>query len=97
MPGSASGLLQPSDHGMVLVQLRILKVKSDVLFSVTDLVSLGSPHQPPPENTFFSSSDQTRGLLSYINSKFPGNASPLVFQAFNGRVCQAPSRGRSGT
>lgn len=44
------------------------KIKS----RVTSLITLGSPHNPPPEGTFFANIDQTRGLLSYINANFPG-------------------------
>lgn len=36
------------------------------------LVSLGSPHNPPPSDSGVAKVDQTRGLLTYINSKFPG-------------------------
>ena len=35
-------------------------------------VSLGTPHLPPPENSLVSKVDQTRGLLSYINTRWPG-------------------------
>lgn len=45
---------------------------------VTSLITLGSPHQPPPSSSFFSSADQTRGLLTYINTNFPGAFEPKV-------------------
>ena len=36
------------------------------------LVSLGSPHNPPPSDSPAAKVDQTRGLLTYINEKHPG-------------------------
>jgi len=36
------------------------------------LVSLGSPHNPPPADSAAAKVDQTRGLLTYINTNFPG-------------------------
>lgn len=38
---------------------------------VCSLVTLGTPHNAPPEDSFVAAVDQTRGLLTYINSKFP--------------------------
>lgn len=38
---------------------------------VRSLVTLGTPHQPPPEDSPVAILDQTRGLLTYINEKFP--------------------------
>lgn len=38
----------------------------DVKSRVISLTTLGSPHTSPPQI------DQTRGLLSYINEKYPG-------------------------
>ena len=35
-------------------------------------VSLGTPHLAPPEDSIVSKVDQTRGLLKYINDKWPG-------------------------
>jgi hypothetical protein len=35
-------------------------------------LSLGSPHAPPPATSSLAAFDQTRGLLSSINSRFPG-------------------------
>ena len=35
-------------------------------------VSLGTPHQAPPEDSLVSKVDQTRGLLKYINDRWPG-------------------------
>jgi len=35
------------------------------------LVTLGTPHKPPPEG-FFKTIDQTRGLLSYVEERYPG-------------------------
>ena len=36
------------------------------------LLTLGSPHSPPPSDSAVASLDQTRGLLTYINANFPG-------------------------
>lgn len=41
---------------------------------VRALVTLGSPHNPPPQGSAVASIDQTRGLLTYINNNFPGSA-----------------------
>lgn len=46
---------------------------SDVKKRVKKLVTLGSPHQPPPADTAAAKIDQTRGLLSYVDSNFPGS------------------------
>jgi len=35
-------------------------------------VSLGTPHVAPPENSLVAKIDQTRGLLKYVNDKWPG-------------------------
>jgi len=45
---------------------------SEIKQRVKVLVSLGSPHNPPPSDSNFQKVDQTRGLLTYINTKFPG-------------------------
>jgi len=39
------------------------------------LVTLGTPHRPPPEG-LFRTLDQTRGLLSYVEERYPGAAHP---------------------
>jgi len=35
-------------------------------------VSLGTPHAAPPESSIVASVDQTRGLLKYVNDRWPG-------------------------
>lgn len=35
-------------------------------------VSLGTPHSEPPADSLVAKVDQTRGLLKYINDRFPG-------------------------
>lgn len=45
---------------------------NDIRQRVVKLVSLGSPHNPPPSDSSMSKIDQTRGLLSYINTNYPG-------------------------
>jgi len=35
-------------------------------------VSLGTPHLAPPEDSIVSKVDQTRGLLKYVNDRWPG-------------------------
>ena len=35
-------------------------------------VSLGTPHAAPPEDSIVSKVDQTRGLLKYVNDRWPG-------------------------
>jgi len=44
----------------------------DIKSRVKILVSLGSPHNPPPADSGVAKVDQTRGLLTYINTNFPG-------------------------
>jgi hypothetical protein len=46
---------------------------SDVKSRVKKLLTLGSPHNPPQAESAASRVDQTRGLLTYINEKYPGN------------------------
>jgi len=41
---------------------------------VRSLVTLGTPHRPPPSDSPVSALDQTRGLLTYINERFPSGA-----------------------
>ena len=55
--------------GEVLGEERALKL-------VSSMVTLGTPHQPPPSSSVLSRIDQTRGLLSHINAYFPAG-SPL--------------------
>jgi hypothetical protein len=43
-----------------------------IMLRVKVLVTLGSPHAPPPANTAYSTIDQTRGLLTYISENYPG-------------------------
>ena len=45
---------------------------------VRQLITLGSPHNPPPQDSVFANFDQTRGLLSHINEKYPGAFEPQV-------------------
>merc|ERR1712113_1058012 len=35
-------------------------------------VSLGTPHLAPPEDSVVAKFDQTRGLLKYVNDRWPG-------------------------
>lgn len=44
----------------------------DIKNRVKQLISLGSPHNAPPSDSGVAKVDQTRGLLTYINDKFPG-------------------------
>jgi len=37
-----------------------------------NFVSLGTPHSAPPESSWVSGIDQTRGLLKYVNDRWPG-------------------------
>ena len=59
---------------------------------VCSLVTLGTPHNPPPQNSMVAALDQTRGLLTYINDKFPSGA-PLPASAVTcvaGRGTKSP-------
>lgn len=70
---------------------------------VRRLVTLGTPHNPPPSG-FFSAIDQTRGLLSYINANCPpdpavvtcvaGDATwtPTIFDLFQRRPWEEAQR-----
>ena len=44
----------------------------DVKCRVVSLVTLGSPHNPPPTDSPVARFDQTRGLLNYIDANYPG-------------------------
>lgn len=44
----------------------------DVKCRVVSLVTLGSPHNPPPSDSPVARFDQTRGLLNYIDANYPG-------------------------
>lgn len=39
---------------------------------IKKFVSLGTPHNPPPAESSLAKLDQTRGLLTYINDRYPG-------------------------
>jgi len=41
-------------------------------------VSLGTPHAAPPKDSIVSKLDQTRGLLSYVNDRWPGGYYPDI-------------------
>lgn len=45
---------------------------------VRTFTSLGSPHLPPPEGSAWRSLDQTRGLLRYVDERYPGAFLPKV-------------------
>ena len=42
------------------------------MLRVRKLITLGSPHNPPPAESAMAKIDQTRGLLRYITENFPG-------------------------
>ena len=50
----------------------------EVKSKVRVLLTLGSPHSPPPSDSAVAALDQTRGLLSYINANFPGKSLSLI-------------------
>ncbi len=66
---SIGGWVLRSYIGEVLGEERALR-------QVSSLITLGTPHQPPPASSPLSRIDQTRGLLSDINARFPAG-SPL--------------------
>ena len=41
--------------------------------SIKKVISLGTPHNQPPTGSLFEKVDQTRGLLTHINSNYPGS------------------------
>jgi hypothetical protein len=51
---------------------------------VDRFVSLGSPHQPPPEGIL----DQTRGILTYCSDTFPGAFHPEVGYSAMQKACR---------
>eukprot|EP00930_Biecheleria_cincta_P035579 TRINITY_DN24465_c0_g1_i1.p1 TRINITY_DN24465_c0_g1~~TRINITY_DN24465_c0_g1_i1.p1 ORF type:complete len:331 (-),score=51.74 TRINITY_DN24465_c0_g1_i1:296-1288(-) len=60
---------------------------------ICSLVTLGTPHSTPPEDSWLSAVDQTRGLLSFINREFPSDF-PLRSSAVTciaGKGTRAPS------
>ena len=66
---SIGGWVLRSYIGEVLGEERAVRL-------VSSLVTLGTPHQPPPSTSLLSRVDQTRGLLTDINARFP-SGSPL--------------------
>jgi hypothetical protein len=66
---SIGGWVLRSYIGEVLGEERALR-------QVSSLITLGTPHQPPPSSSPLARIDQTRGLLSDINTRFPAG-SPL--------------------
>lgn len=54
---------------------------------VARVITLGTPHNPPPSDSPLFKVDQTRGLLTYLNEAFPAGA-PLAPEQF---VCVAGS------
>ena len=50
----------------------------DTRSRVKSVVTLGSPHNEPPEGSLVAKFDQTRGLLRYINKNYPGAHQPGV-------------------
>lgn len=60
---------------------------------ICSLVTLGTPHNTPPKDSWLSAIDQTRGLLSFINREFPSGF-PLPSSAVTcvaGKGTRAPS------
>jgi len=57
---------------------------------VKRLVTLGTPHNEPPEG-LFSKIDQTRGLLKYINAEFPPD--PAVVTCVAGTATKVDALG----
>jgi hypothetical protein len=45
----------------------------DVRRKVKKVITLGTPHNPPPAGSLIEKVDQTRGLLKYINANYPGS------------------------
>eukprot|EP00468_Gymnochlora_sp_CCMP2014_P005742 CAMPEP_0167752152 /NCGR_PEP_ID=MMETSP0110_2-20121227/6972_1 /TAXON_ID=629695 /ORGANISM="Gymnochlora sp., Strain CCMP2014" /LENGTH=545 /DNA_ID=CAMNT_0007637721 /DNA_START=236 /DNA_END=1873 /DNA_ORIENTATION=+ len=41
-------------------------------YVIASVVTLGTPHQPPPEDSIWKDFDQTRGLLRFVNEEAPG-------------------------
>ena len=59
---------------------------------VCSLVTLGTPHNPPPKDSPVAALDQTRGLLTYINEEFPAGAPlpPSAVTCVAGKGTKAP-------
>lgn len=83
---SIGGWVARSYIGEVLAQdARLKRIRS--------LVTLGTPHNAPPEDSWLAAVDQTRGLLSFINKEFPSGF-PLQSSAVTcvaGTGTRAPS------
>lgn len=71
-PGAEIVLLSHSIGGWVARAWLSEWASPDIKARVRVLVSLGSPHNPPPSDSQAAKVDQTRGLLSYITDNFPG-------------------------
>merc|ERR1712008_224401 len=63
------------------------------LHRICSLVTLGTPHNAPPEDSWLSAVDQTRGLLSFINREFPSGfpLRPSAVTCIAGKGTRAPS------
>eukprot|EP00968_Pinguiococcus_pyrenoidosus_P017088 scaffold1661_cov251-Pinguiococcus_pyrenoidosus.AAC.28 len=71
-PDSRINVLAHSIGGWI-ARAYFAEVCSEELRSrVTTFTTLGTPHVPPPADSAWASIDQTRGLLSYVNNKYPG-------------------------
>lgn len=59
---------------------------------VRALVTLGTPHNPPPDGSPAAALDQTRGLLKYINGRFPSGwpLEPTAVTCVAGRGTESP-------
>lgn len=49
----------------------VVKPRGEIDY-IASLVTLGTPHAPPPPGSWVETADQTRGLLKNVNSRFPG-------------------------
>jgi pimeloyl-ACP methyl ester carboxylesterase len=70
-PGKKIQLLAHSIGGWIARAYlgQLTDVARNATFSA--LVTLGTPHKPPPEG-IYKTIDQTRGLLSYVEDRYPG-------------------------
>ncbi|CAM9398200.1 unnamed protein product [Chrysoparadoxa australica] len=71
-PGKPFHLLAHSIGGWVGRSWMGESCSDDLRKRIVSFTTLGTPHNPPPSSSILASIDQTRGLLSYVNSNWPG-------------------------
>jgi pimeloyl-ACP methyl ester carboxylesterase len=75
LPGEQIQLVAHSIGGWV-VRSYLGQLSDEKRRAFSALVTLGTPHTPPPEGTIWRKVDQTRGLLNCVEARYPGAFHP---------------------